>query len=56
MPRIAAAQPYAVSRPARIRLLLESSADAVMIHDPETYDVIWANRVAADIYGCSPDS
>lgn len=37
------------------RLLLESSADAVMIHDPETYDVIWANRVAAEIYGCSPD-
>ena len=37
------------------RLLLESSVDAVMIHDPETYDVIWANRVAADIYGCSPD-
>lgn len=36
------------------RLLLESSVDAVMIHDPETYDVIWANRVAADVFGCSP--
>ncbi|HVY82432.1 MAG TPA: PAS domain S-box protein [Steroidobacteraceae bacterium] len=37
------------------RALLDAVADPVMIHDRDTKDILWANRAASEVYGCSPE-